>query len=213
MQPTLSDGLFCSIRLSATNGVHFGKRVEIAHDRPDGAGRRRDHAGGVYLRHRVAPQRSSSRSSRTAAAVASALARLDVRLCDVLGVAQHFGHAAEACRPRCRSPSSDCRSSAPERGSAAPNSMTSSVTLRLPPAAAADAVDMKDLDRLDLLHRPHAFAHDAFDPFEQLAAEARQPRRTRSACSPLRSSASRPSLRPHSAPRRPRLDLLGLRFA
>ena len=58
-------------------------------------------------------------------------------------------------------------------------SMTSSVTLRLPPPPPFDAVDVEDLDALDLLHRPHALAHDALDPFQQLAAEARQPRRFR----------------------------------
>src|SRR5271170_2079774 len=37
--------------------------VEVAHDRPDGAGRRWDHDGGIDLRHLVhVPQRSSSRS-------------------------------------------------------------------------------------------------------------------------------------------------------
>ncbi len=91
---------------------------------------------------------------------------------DVLGVAQHVGHAADAATL-----DADLLHQAVDHRGLHPvaeRTVDDLVGHVLAAAAAAvESVDVKDVDPVDLLHRLHAFAHDPLDLVEQLQAGPR----------------------------------------
>ena len=95
MQPIWSDGLFCSIRLSATNGVHFGSALKsrtTAQTALAGAGITAELY--TFAMRRALPAVVVDRRWSAANRVPG-LSRFGGQVGDVLGVAQDFGHAAE----------------------------------------------------------------------------------------------------------------------